>query len=73
MDETALNSTGYSSFLHLGTLGDEILHRIIEEELLKLPIQLRRQSLIMSDDQHRFILLLNHIRHGKRLTRTGNT
>ena len=49
--------------------GDEILHRILREKLLKFPIKLRRQRLIVRQDQSRLIQLSNNIRHGKRLTR----
>ena len=50
-------------------IGDEILHRILREKLLKFPIKLRRQRLIVRQDQSRLIQLSNNIRHGKRLTR----
>lgn len=72
MDETTLKSTRYSSFSRLGTLTDEILHRVIRKELFKLPIELRRQSLIVRDDQRRLVQLLYHIRHGKCLARSGD-
>ena len=67
-----LNSTKKHCFFSPKLVGDEILHRVIGEELLELPIELRRQILIVGDDQRRLVQLLYHICHGKCLTRSGD-
>lgn len=54
-------------------LGDKIFYCVIRKELFKFPIQLRRQSLIMRNDQRWFIQLLYDIRHRKCLTGSGNS
>ena len=66
-------ATKYHPFCDFLMLGDKIFNRIIREELFKFSIQLRRQSLIMCNDQRRFVQLLNNICHGKRLTGAGNS
>ena len=53
-------------------LGDKIFHCVIWKELFKFPIKLRSQCLIMCYDQRWFIQLLDDIRHGKCLTRSGD-
>ena len=53
-------------------LGHKILHRIVGEEFLEFPVQLRRQRLIMRQHQRRLVQSLNHIRHRKRLAGTCN-
>ena len=55
MDETTRKSTRYISFSDPGTLGDKVLHRVIWEEFLKLPVELRRQGFIVGDNKRRFI------------------
>ena len=42
-------------------IGNEVLHRIIREELLHFAIQLPRQGLVVGKDQGRFIHVGNHI------------
>lgn len=54
-------------------LADKILHRILREEFLELAVELRRQRLIVRNDQSRFVELCNDICHGKGLTGAGNT
>ena len=63
LDGTARKSTKYTSFSGSGTLGDEILYGVVREEFLELTIELCRQSFVMSNDQRRFIQLLDDIRH----------
>ena len=72
LDGTARKSTKYTSFPGSGTLGDKIFHRVVREKFLELTVELRRQGLVVSDDQRGFIQLRNDIRHGKRLARSGN-
>ena len=73
MDKSESNNTRYTPFSGPGTLGDKILHCVIREEFFELAVKLRRQRLVVSDDQRRFIQLLDDIRHRKRLARTGDT
>ena len=63
MDETTRKSTRYTSFSDPGTLGDEIFYGIVREKFLELTVELCRQSFVMSNNQRRFIQLLDDIRH----------
>ena len=54
-------------------VGDKIFHCVFRKKFFKFSIQLRRQRLIMRNDQRRFIQLLDHIRHRKCFTGTRNT
>ena len=54
-------------------VGDKIFHCVLRKKFFKFSIQLRRQRLIMRNDQRRFIQLLDHIRHRKCFTGTRNT
>ena len=67
-----LNSTVKHYFFRPRIVGDKILHCVVREEFLELPVELRRQGLIMGDDQRRFIQLLDDIRHRESFTRTGD-
>ena len=51
-------------------VGDKVLHRILREELLHLAVKLRRERLIVGDDERRLLQLLNHICHREGLTGT---
>ena len=51
-------------------IGNKIFHCIVWEKFLHLPVKLRRQRLIVCNDQRRFVQLLNNICHGKCLTGT---
>ena len=51
---------------------DEILHRVVREELLELAVQLRRQGLVVGQDDSRALQALDDIGHGKGLARTGD-
>lgn len=73
MDKSAPNNTRYPPFSGSGTLGDKIFHCIVRKKRLKLAVQLRRQRLVMRQNQRRLIQLLDNIGHGKSLTRPGNT
>ena len=55
MDKSESNNTRYPPFSGSGTLGDKILHSIVREKLLELAVELRRQRLVVGDDQRRFI------------------
>ena len=66
MDKSESNNTRYPPFSCPGTLGDEILYGIVREKFLELAVELRRQSLVMGDNQRRFIQLLDDICHRKR-------
>ena len=54
-------------------VGHKIFYRILREKFLKLTVELACQSLIMGNDQRRFIQCRYHIRHGKGLTGSGDT
>ena len=73
MDKSAPNNTSYPLFSVPGTLGDEILHGVVREELLELAVELRRQCLVVCNNQRRFIQLLDDIRHRKSFSGTGDT
>ena len=53
-------------------VADEILDRVVREELLELGVELRRERLVVRDDQRRPVELLDHIRHRERLARAGH-
>ena len=50
-------------------VGDKVLDRVVREELLHLAVELRRERLVVGDDECRLLQLLNHIRHRKGLAR----
>jgi len=52
-------------------VGDEIFHRVVGEEFAQLLAQLRRESLIVGNDQRRPLHFGNDVRHGERLAGTG--
>ena len=54
-------------------IGDEILHRVFREELLKFRVQLGGQRLVMGYDQRGFLQTLDHIGHGECFTGTGRS
>ena len=66
------HTTKYHLFCDFLMLGDKIFHCVIWKELFKFPIKLRSQCLIVCYDQRWFIQLLDDIRHGKCLTRSGD-
>ena len=72
MDKSAPNNTRYPPFSGSGTLGDEILYSIVREKFLELTVELCRQSFVMSNDQRRFIQLLDDIRHRKGFSGAGD-
>ena len=53
-------------------LGHKILHRILREELLELPVQLSGQGLIVRYDQSGLIQGGDDVGHGESLARTGD-
>lgn len=68
MDKSAPNNTRYPPFSGSGTLGDEILYSIVREKFLELTVELCRQSFVMSNDQRRFIQLLDDVCHREGFT-----
>lgn len=66
-------TTKYHLFFSLRLLGDEILNGIVRKKFFHFPVKLCRQCLIMCNDQRRFVQLLNDVRHGKCLSRAGDT
>ena len=53
-------------------VADEVLDRVLGEEVFELCVQLRRQSLVGRQHQSRAVHLLDHGRHGEGLARTGD-
>ncbi len=51
---------------------DEVAHRVLGEELLELPVELRRQRLVVRDHQRRASPLGDHVGDGERLARPGD-
>ena len=54
-------------------IADEILHRILREELSEFSVELGGQSLIVTDDKSRFLYFLYDLRHGECLAGAGYT
>ena len=50
----------------------EVLDRVVREEGLELVIELRRQRLVVGQDQRRPVHLLDDLGHGERLARAGD-
>ncbi len=50
-------------------VGDEVLDRVLGEELAELVAELRGQRLVVSDDERRALELLDRPRHRRRLAR----
>ena len=73
MDKSESNNTRYPPFSGSGTLGDEILHCIVREELLEFAVELSRQSLVVGDDQCWLVQLLDDVCHREGFTRACNT
>ena len=53
-------------------VGDEVLHRVVGEELLELGAQLGRQSLVVGQHQGGALDLLDDLGHGKGLAGAGD-
>ena len=66
-------STKYTSFSGFGTLRNKILHRVLREKLLKLPVKLPRQRFIVGNYQCWPLQLLDDIGHGEGLAGPRNT
>jgi len=62
--------------LFADTVGNDILLErlgVDRKKAFELAVELRRERLIVADNQCRLLHRLNDIRHRKSLTRTGNT
>ena len=53
-------------------IADEILHRVVREELLELAVELGRQGLVGGQDQGGQIQLLDDVGHGEGLAGAGD-
>ena len=53
-------------------VGDEILDRVVGEEVLELAIELGGQRLVGRQDQGRALRLLDHLGHGEGLAGAGD-
>ena len=51
---------------------DKVLHRVLGEEFLHLTVELRRQGLVVGNDEGRLLKLLDHVRHGEGLSGSGH-
>ncbi len=54
-------------------VGDEVLDRVVREELAELVAELCRERLVVGDDERRATDLLDHPRHRRRLAGSGRT
>ena len=53
-------------------VGNEVLHSVVREERLELPVQLGRQGLVRRHDDGRPLQPLDDVGHGEGLARTGH-
>ena len=67
-----LNSTVKHYFFRPRIVGNEILYGVVREELFELAVELCRQCFVMSNDQRRFIQLLDDVCHREGFSRTGD-
>ena len=58
--------------LEIIVIGYEIFHRVVREKTFHLRIQLRGKCLVMRHDKRRALRMRDNMRHGERLSRTGN-
>ena len=49
------------------------MHGVVRKKVLEFRRELRRQSFIVRNNQRRFLHMLDDIRHGKGLSRTGRS
>ena len=68
----SLKKNGLTPWCGAFTLGDKILHRVVQKKFLELPVKLGCQSLVVADHQGRFLNLFYNIGHRKGLPRTGD-
>ena len=54
-------------------VADEVLDRVVGEELLKLGRELRGERLVVGDDQRRALHPLDDVRHRERLAAAGDS
>ena len=50
-----LSKSIYGMQINIKILGDKILHRVLREELLKLPVKLCREGFIVCQNEGRFL------------------
>ena len=53
-------------------VADEVVDRVLGEQLLELAVELRREDLVVRHDQRRSLDLLDHVRDRVRLARAGD-
>ena len=53
-------------------VADEVVDGVVGEQLLELAVELRREDLVVRDDQRRPVDLRDHVRHRERLARAGD-
>ena len=53
-------------------VGDEVLDRVVREELAELAVELRGQRLVVREHQRRALHALDHVGDGEGLARTGH-
>ncbi len=53
-------------------VADEVVHRVVREELLELAVELGGQRLVVREDQRRPLHGLNDVGHRERLARAGD-
>ena len=57
--------------LEVVVVADEVLHRVVREELAELLVQLRGERLVVGHDQRRALGRLDHLGRGVRLAGPG--
>lgn len=50
-------------------VGDEILHGVLREEIAELAVKLRRERLVVAQDERRAVQLRDDVGHGEGLSR----
>ena len=58
--------------LKIVVVADEVFHRIVREERLEFLIKLRRQRLVVSENQRGLAYVLDDVCHCERLAGTGH-
>ena len=58
--------------LEVVVIADEIFHRVVREKRLEFLVKLRRERLVVRENQRRLAHVLDDVRHRESLARTGH-
>ena len=58
--------------LKIVVIADEVFHRVVREECLEFLVELRRERLVVREDQRRLAHVLDDVRHRECLAGTGD-